>query len=179
MFGLIKDQKFQLIYADPPWKYNDKKLNRGGAERHYSTMNIEDIKNLPVNDIAEKDSLLFMWATFPLLPEALSVIESWGFKYKTCGFTWVKQNKKSDGLYMGMGGYTRSNAEICLIAKKGKGLKRLDCSIRQTQIHRLQEHSKKPDAFRASIDQLYGKVSKVELFARNESEGWQCCGDEV
>lgn len=175
----LGDRKFQIIYADPPWSYNDKSKNRGGAERHYSTMNVEDIKKLPVNDIAEKDSLLFMWATFPLLPEALAVIESWGFKYKTCGFTWVKQNKKSDGLYMGMGGYTRSNAEICLIAKKGKGLKRIDCSVRQTQIHRVQQHSKKPDAFRESISQLYGDVSKIELFARERFEGWLSWGNEV
>ncbi len=178
-FWQLKGQKFNLLYVDPPWSYNDKCKNRGGAERHYSTMNIEDIKNLPIGDICEKDSLLFMWATFPLLPEALAVIESWGFKYKTCGFTWVKQNKKSDGLYMGMGGYTRSNAEICLIAKRGKGVKRIDCSVRQTQIHRLQEHSKKPDSFRASIDQLYGEVSKLELFARSKHEGWSCWGNEV
>jgi len=171
---------YSIIYADPPWSYNDKKLNRGGAERHYSTMKINDIKELPINAMANKDSLLFMWATFPLLPEALEVISAWGFKYKTCGFTWVKQNKKSDGLYMGMGGYTRSNAEICLVGKKGKGVKRINCGIRQTQIHRLQEHSKKPDAFRQSIIDLYGdNVKKIELFARGSFDGFDCIGDEA
>ncbi len=173
-------KKYKIIYADPPWKYNDKALNRGGAERHYSTMNLEDIKNLPVNNLADKDSLLFMWATFPLLPEALEVMKAWGFKYKTNGFTWVKRNKNVDSLYMGMGGYTRSNAEICLIGKKGKGVERLDASIRQTQIHPIMKHSKKPSAFRDDIVKMYGvKCNKIELFSRDSLFFWDVHGNET
>ena len=109
-------KKYKIIYADPAWSYDDKCLHRGGAERHYRTMNIEDIKNLPVNEIAEDDCILFMWATFPKLQEALDVINAWGFQYKTNAFTWVKKNKKADSLFWGMGRWTRSNAEICLLA---------------------------------------------------------------
>lgn len=76
-------KKYQIIYADPAWSYDDKCLHRGGAERHYRTMNIEDIKNLPVNEIANDDCILFMWATFPKLQEALDVINALGFQYKT------------------------------------------------------------------------------------------------
>jgi len=87
------DKKYSIIYADPAWSYNDKSMNRGGAERHYDTMSIEDIKILPINDISAENSVLFIWATFPMLQEALDVIKAWGFTYKTIGFNWVKTNK--------------------------------------------------------------------------------------
>ena len=95
-------QKFNIIYADPPWQYrvNSKNGFKGCADKHYQTMNIEEIRSLPVKEITADDCILFLWVTFPFLIEGLSVLESWGFKYKTCGFNWVKRNKKSDGWFL-------------------------------------------------------------------------------
>lgn len=90
------DKKYNIIYADPPWRYNDKGCN-GNAQKHYNTMRLSDICALPVKDIADKDCVLFLWATYPMLKDAMRVIESWGFKYKTLGFQWVKRNRKSGG----------------------------------------------------------------------------------
>ena len=104
--------KYGIVYADPPWRY-DMKRGNGVAENHYPTMSIEEICALPVADIAAKDSALFLWATFPQLNEAFRVMEAWGFKYKTLAFLWLKQNRKADSWFYGMGFWTRSNAEVC------------------------------------------------------------------
>ena len=90
----MENKKYNIIYADPPWKYDRNKV-QGAAEKHYSTMTVDDLCKLPVADICDKDAILFMWATFPQLKEALQVIEAWGFKYRPIGFVWLKQNKKS------------------------------------------------------------------------------------
>ena len=96
-------KKYKVIYADPPWQYRvySKKGRGRSAENHYHTMNIDDIRSLPVADIADDDCVLFLWITFPCLKEGISVMESWGFTYKTCGFNWVKRNKKKDTYFMG------------------------------------------------------------------------------
>ena len=112
-------KKYKIIYADPPWRYDQKRL-QGTAEKHYATMNINDICALPVTDLADKDCALFLWATFPMLPEALKLIKAWGFEYKTVAFVWLKQNKKSPSWFYGLGFWTRGNAEVCLLAKRGK-----------------------------------------------------------
>ena len=175
---MISSKEYDIIYADPPWSYTDKSKNRGGAERHYSTMNLTDICNLQIP--AKPNSVLFLWATYPLLEEALKTIHAWGFKYKTCAFTWVKTNKISNSLYMGMGHYTRSNAEICLLATKGKPLPRYSKSIRNTHLFPIQRHSAKPKEFRDMIVQLYGEqTSKLEMFAREKAIGWDSWGNEV
>ena len=115
------ENKYEIIYADPPWSYRDKaKSGNRGACCKYDVMNIDDIKNLPIANIAADNSVLFMWVTMPMLEEAFSVMESWGFEYKTCAFTWIKQNKKSDSLFWGMGNWTRANAELCLLGVRGK-----------------------------------------------------------
>ena len=97
-------KKYDIIYADPPWQYRtySKKGQGRSAESHYPTMGIEDIKALPVGELAAKDCALFMWITFPCLQEALEVLTAWGFSYKTVAFVWVKQNRKSDSLFWGM-----------------------------------------------------------------------------
>ena len=114
-------KKYKIIYADPPWEYRvwSKKGQGRSAESHYPTMRLEDIKALPVEKLADKNCVLFMWITFPMLNEAMSVLKAWGFTYKTVGFVWVKQNKKSSSLFWGMGYWTRANAELCVIATKG------------------------------------------------------------
>lgn len=148
------------------------------AESHYPTMSIEDICLLPVEKIADKDSILFMWVTFPTLQEALKVIEAWGFEYKTVGFVWVKQNKKTPTLFWGMGFWTRANAELCIIATKGHP-KRKSAGVHQVIMSRIEEHSKKPDETRNRIVELIGDLPRIELFARQQADGWDCWGNEV
>lgn len=172
--------KYKIIYADPAWKYQDKsKSHGGGAESHYPCMSISEICALPVKNIADDNSVLLMWVTMPMLEVGFEVIKAWGFKYKTCAFTWVKVNKNGS-IYMGMGRHTRGNAEICLLATKGKGLSRIDAGIRNTQLFPRGRHSQKPSEFRDSIVTLYGSEhSRVELFAREKTEGWDVWGNEV
>lgn len=128
----LPDKKYSIIYADPPWSYQNRGT-RAAASKHYDTMTIEDIKRMGVGaaggGIANEDCVLFMWATFPMLREALDVIEAWGFSYKTVAFNWVKQNRNGTGIFMGLGNWTRSNSEICLLATKGKP-KRISGSVR-------------------------------------------------
>jgi N6-adenosine-specific RNA methylase IME4 len=175
----LPEKKYQIIYADPPWKYKDKsKSHGGGAESHYNCMDLSAICNLPINKMTAENSVLFLWVTMPMLIEGLEVIKSWGFKYKTCGFTWVKVNKDRS-IYMGMGRHTRANAEICLLATKGKGLKRIDCGIRNTVLHERLKHSEKPDIFRTLIVNLYGDLPRIELFARQKVKEWDSWGDEI
>ena len=171
------DKKYNIIYADPPWKYNDRKCN-GACEFHYNTMKNSDICALPVKNIAAKDCVLFMWVTYPMLKESLLVIEAWGFKYKTIGFQWVKQNKSGNGFFFGLGRWTRGNTECCLIATKGKP-KRINNSVGQLIISPLRAHSQKPDVVRENIVKLMGDLPRIELFARQYSEGWDCWGNEV
>lgn len=170
-------EPYQIIYADPPWRYDQKGL-QGAAERHYSTMNLEDICRLPVEKISAKDSILFLWATFPQLPAALRVISAWGFKYKTVGFLWLKKNRKADSWFFGLGFWTRGNAEVCLIATRGHP-KRKAANIHQFIISPIEAHSKKPDIVRDKIVELAGDVPRIELFARQVTPGWDVWGNEV
>jgi N6-adenosine-specific RNA methylase IME4 len=168
---------YNIIYADPPWRYS----NNGGqgvAENHYPTMNINEICALPVTDIAAKDSALFLWATFPMLTEALRVITAWGFKYKTVAFVWLKQNRVAKTWFYGLGFWTRANAEICLLATRGHP-KRQDNSIHQFIVSPIERHSKKPDEARDKIVRLLGDLPRAELFARRPAPGWDVWGNEV
>jgi len=183
-------KKYSIIYADPAWSYNDKSMNRGGAERHYETMSIDDIKSLPINDISDDNCILFMWATFPMMQEALDVIKAWGFEYKTIGFNWVKTNKltnvnqtsflpsESFDVFWGMGNWTRSNSEVCLLAVKGKPIK-INSDVHSVIYAPISKHSKKPKEIRERIIRLVGDLPRVELFARQKTEGWDVWGNEL
>jgi len=142
-------------------------------------MNKTDMQKLSVNEIADDNCVLFLWVTGPCLKEGLELIEAWGFKYKTIGFTWVKKNKIADTWFWGMGYYTRSNTELCLIATKGKPLKRISKSVHQVVDDRIMRHSKKPDSVRDKIVELFGDIPRIELFAREKVSGWDCWGNEV
>ena len=120
-----------------------------------------------MQNLADKNCVLFLWCTFPKLPEALKLIEAWGYTFKTVGFVWIKQNKSGKGYFLGLGWWTRSNAEICLIAVKGKP-KRKSASVRQLLFSPVEEHSKKPDEARDKIIELMGDLPRIELFARRE-----------
>lgn len=172
------DKKYKVIYADPPWSYNVWSGKGKTAANHYDCMKKEDISNLPVGNLADKDCILFLWVTFPCLREGLEVMKEWGFEYKTCGFVWVKKNKQSDSWFWGLGYWTRANAEICLIGTKGKP-DRKSRSVHQVVDSRIREHSRKPDEVRDRIVQLCGDVPRIELFARQSVDGWDCWGNEV
>ena len=171
------NKKYNIIYADPPWSYTQKRLS-GAAEHHYHTMGIDELCALPVADIAAEDSTLFLWATFPQLPEALRLIKAWGFTYKTVAFVWLKLNRKSYTWFYGLGFWTRGNAEICLLATKGKPHRNSN-SVHQFIISPLREHSQKPDEAREKIIELMGDLPRIELFARETAPGWDCWGNEV
>ena len=174
----LPNKKYKIIYAAPPWSYKDKALagNRGACCK-YPVMSIDEIKNLPVKDIADDDCILFMWVTFPKLNECFEVIKEWGFEYKTNAFTWVKKYKNGDN-FMGMGRWTRANAEICLLATKGKP-KRVNAGVRQIIESVPEKHSKKPDIVRDKIVELCGDLPRLEMFARNKSVKWETWGNEV
>lgn len=173
-------KKYNIIYADPPWSYRvwSKKGLQRSAEDHYPTMRLDDICALPVSEIADKDSVLFLWATFPTLPCAFEVIKSWGFEYKTVAFVWVKRNKKTPSWFWGLGYWTRANAEICFLATKGKP-KRISKRVHQVIDTPIEQHSKKPDEARKRIVELIGDLPRIELFARQQPSGWDVWGNEV
>ena len=141
-------------------------------------MRIEDVRALPVDRLAAKDCTLFLWVTMPTLLEALSVIQAWGFTYKTVAFVWIKQNRKTPSLFWGLGHWTRANAELCLLATRGSP-KRQSASVHQVIVSPVEQHSKKPDAVRERIVALMGDLPRVELFARQTAPGWDAWGNEV
>lgn len=141
-------------------------------------MEIDDLCALPISEIAAKNSILFLWATFPKLPEALKLIEAWGFTYKSVAFLWLKQNKKAPSWYYGLGFWTRGNAELCLLATKGHP-KRKSNKVHQFIISPIEQHSKKPDIARDKIIALMGDLPRIELFARQATPGWDIWGNEL
>ena len=175
------DKKYNIIYADPPWSYNDTQQSGGtayfGASVRYKTMNNKDILTLPIGELASKDCVLFMWATSPLLPEAIETIKSWGFKFKTVAFCWNKQTVNKKWIH-NMGRWTMGNIEICLLATKGSP-KRICKNIKQLVIAERTRHSEKPQEVRDRIVELMGDLPRIELFARQKTDGWDVWGNEV
>lgn len=194
---------YSLIYADPPWEYSNTSSN-GAAEDHYETMKLIDIKRLPVWELAAEDAVLAMWFTGTHTREAIALAEAWGFKVRTMkGFTWVKFNPLAEqhinkaltsgnvedfydflGLLnvqtrMNGGNYTRANTEDMLIATRGKGLERLNASVKQVIYSPLGEHSQKPAEARFRLEQLYGDVPRIELFSRCGAPGWDHWGNQA
>lgn len=171
----LPDNKYQVIYADPPWQYNDKcedgAIQSGGAIRHYPTMSIQELCNLDIEAISADNCVLFLWVTSPLLEECFDVINAWGFEYKA-SFIWDKVRHN-------MGHYNSVRHELLLIATKGSctpdNLKLFD-SVQS--IEKTDKHSEKPHEFYEIIETLY-QGPKVELFARNKREGWTAWGNEV
>lgn len=193
---------YQLIYADPPWQYSNK-ISNGAAENHYSTMTMAQLKRLPVWDMAADDAVLAMWYTGTHTEEAIELAEAWGFRIRTMkAFTWVKLNEHAERRFnkaleegtltdfndllamlnsetrMNGGNYTRANTEDLLIATCGIGLERVSASIKQVVYTCLSEHSEKPWEVRNRLEQLYGDVKRIELFARESWPGWDCWGNQ-
>lgn len=175
------DKKYSIIYADPPWKYNDScHSGRRGACYKYPTMSLIDIQSLPLKAIAADNSVLFLWVTFPMLAECLALMPLWGFTYKTVGFVWVKGNLITEKFPIGMGNWTRSNPEVCLLGIRGKP-KRFSAGVRSEIISPRETHSKKPAEVRQRIVDLMGPscLPRIELFARERPAGWDVWGNEV
>jgi len=173
----LPNKKYNIIYADPPWAYRNMGNIQALANQHYNTMKQEDIEKLPIQDLADENCILFLWATFPKIQEALNTIKAWGFEYKTVGFTWIKKNKNMTNFF-GVGWYTKSNAEVCLIGVKGKSPKISNkiSSIIETVRNK---HSRKPSLIRKKIVEFCGDIPRIELFAREKIEGWDCWGNEI
>ena len=178
------NKKYQIIYADPPWK----PLESGGGKprgtanlklRYKGVMTTAEICGMPLNEIAATDCILFLWCTFPRLEDGIQTIKSWGFKYYGLGFTWIKTNKRSDTLFLGMGYYTRQNPEVCLIGVKGKRFKPLVRNIHSVIMSPIDKHSAKPPKAREDIVKIIGDIPRIELFARERVEGWDAWGNEV
>ena len=173
---------FQLFYVDCGWRYNDPAdAGKRGAGHKYTVTSTADLVRMPVERYAADNSVLLMWATRPMIIEALSVMSMWGFTYKTEAFTWIKHNLSNGVPSMGMGHYTRANSEAVLLGVKGRGLKRFDKGVPQV-VNTLGRgaHSEKPDHIVIPrIMRLYGDVRRVELFARREVRGWYRWGDEA
>jgi site-specific DNA-methyltransferase (adenine-specific) len=170
--------KYSIIYADPPWDHVSWKNGSRRPSLHYPVMSLEEIRRLPVPEICSPDCWLFLWTTYPHLPEALDVIAAWGFAYKTVAFTWVKRNRKQPTWFWGCGSYTRANAEICLLAKKGN-VRRVSASVHSIIDSPVAEHSRKPEEAKRRIVELCGDLPRIELFARRRSKGWSAYGNEV
>ncbi len=174
--------KYKIIYADPPWSFNNKKTGGGkmtsGAAAHYPTMKIDEMCRLPINNVADENCVLFMWWVASQPEEAIRLANSWGFTVKTMtGFNWIKTTSLGK-LFFGMGFWTRAGSECCLIAVKGKP-KRIDASVRSVIMAHNEKHSRKPNVFRLKIIQLMGDLPRLELFARQKLEGFDVWGNEL
>lgn len=217
----IEPGKFNLIYADPPWRFKNWSMNelaergekwaRRNGRSPYDVMDLQDICALPVGDLAAKDAFLAMWITDPKINEGLQVMGAWGFEYVTVLFHWVKTdplglkinyntllesaspilgNGKTSqivrldpddvkGWHFGLGYHSRANPELCLLGKRGKGLRRVDNTIPRLIVAPVGEHSQKPNEARHRIVRLYGDVPRAELFARQRVPGWDIWGNEA
>lgn len=195
-FPQLPKGHFGAILADPPWRFNvwsgDTPVKKRGststytsAQVHYETMSPEELRALPVGELAAKDCVLFMWVTWPTLLEAIGLLDAWGFKYKTCAFDWMKAHAGQVEMFrddtdalMGMGYWTRANSEPCLLATRGKP-KRINADVRQGIIAPRREHSRKPDEIHGRIERLVGGPY-LELFARAPARcGWTVWGNQT
>lgn len=180
---------YQIILADPPWTYRDKaKAGKRGASFQYPLIKLPELCNMPVAELAAKNCALFMWGTWPMLPQALVLGEAWGFEYRTAAFVWVKFGKPLvlplfaihalGKLKWGMGKWTRANSEFCLLFVKGRP-KRQSAKVHQVLTSTPGRNSAKPPETRDRIVELLGDLPRVELFAREREPGWDAWGLDV
>lgn len=187
---------FKAILADPPWHFRARTAlqvgnwtSRRDAEKHYAVMGLDEIKAMPVRELAAKDAHLFIWTTGPCLPQTFDVMEAWGFRYSAVAFTWVKLKRSFDALqlrvlptlesdlHVGLGLTTRKNAEFCLLGRRGNA-RRNAKDVREIILSPVREHSRKPEEAAARIER-YCDGPYLELFARAERPGWTVWGNET
>ena len=179
------NKKYQIIYAHPPWKFSSKEIQIYGGrrftsiEKHYIVQDKDWIKNLPVSSITQKDCALFLWCTDAHLKEGIETIEAWGFKYITVVFIWEKLTNKGN-LVANLGAWTMKNCELCLLGTKGSMLpyKKINNVYQLIKAERT-VHSHKPEDARYRIEQLFGDLPRIELFARQRANGWDAWGNEI
>lgn len=194
-FAELPKGHFGAILADPPWRFDvwsgatavqkrGSKTTYKAAEVHYETMSMDEIAALPVADLCAKDCALFMWVTWPTLRDGLSIMETWGFPYKTCAFNWMKAHAGQIELFedeitplMKMGYWTRASSEVCLLGTRGKP-KRISADVRQGIIAPVRQHSRKPEGIHDRIERLVAGPY-LELFARQKREGWATWGNQT
>lgn len=178
--------KYQVVYADPPWHFGSKQLQKYNGSRfasldsrEYTTMDIDAIKSMPVAQIIDKDCALFLWVTDGHVEEAMPVIRSWGFKYVTIAFIWSKKTTTGKQVAT-LGAWTMKNCEVCLLATRGQMLK-YKVSNREYQLVEdvRTNHSAKPVEVRNRIERIFPNVNRIELFARESPLGWDAIGDGV
>ena len=180
LFPPLPEQRFTILYADPPWDYKGQlqhagegSQDTGGALRHYSTVPLRELKQLPIARIAAEDSLLFLWATNPHLDQAIDLGKAWGFAWATVAFVWDKGR-------VNPGYYTMSQCELCLVFKRGRIPRpRGARNIRQYLLEIRKRHSAKPEEVRRRIEAMFPEHSRIELFARQQVPGWSCWGLEA
>lgn len=173
---------FDIVYADPAWNYRGRKqfgfagdvgIDSGGAVMHYETMRVDEICALPVQSIAARNSLLFLWVPSPLFPDGLRVMEAWGFSWGTIAFGWDKQRTNP-------GYYTLSQLEICCVGKRGSIPRPRGSRNERQFVSQLRgKHSAKPDEVRRRITRMFPTQRKIELFARERVSGWEAWGKEA
>jgi len=178
----LPNKKYQIIYADPPWDIGGylKETKKGLLDYKlpYNIMSDLDIINLPVNNIAFEDAILFIWCCDSKIPLLDSIMSAWGFQFRCLGFIWNKKAKTTSGTNAPYSMFTRRSCEYCFIGVKGKYLiKRHD--INQLVSIPKSDHSSKPGAFRTLIVQLCGDLSRIELFSRDNIDGWDAWGNQI
>lgn len=181
----LPNNHFGAILADPPWLFEIWGKNKGASRAPgYHCSGIDELKDFPVAHLAAKDSVLFIWITWPILIDALDLIKAWGFTYKTCAFSWMKAHAGQIELFdeavavqVGLGYWTRANSDVCLLATRGRP-KRLNADVRQGIIAPRREHSRKPDGIHERIERLVAGPY-LELFARQQRPGWTVWGNET
>lgn len=178
-------KKYNIIYADPPWQFGSKKYQDNNRDfdrlesNHYNTMTIEQMKKLLIKNITYQDAICFMWVVDSHLKEGIEVLESWGFTYKTIGFNWIKKTSKGNNC-VNFAPWTLKSWEICLIGIRGAmgKYKKVNNILGLVEEERMY-HSKKPDEVRRRIEQLFGDLPRIELFARQKTDGWDSWGNEI
>ena len=179
-FPPLPQERFQIVYADPPWDYKGQLQHAGpnsgdtgGAVRHYPTTTLADLKRLDIKSIAAEDCLLFMWATSPHLDQAVELGKAWGFAWATVAFVW-------DKVRLNPGFYTMSQCELCLVFKRGRiPQPRGARNVRQYVRQERGAHSTKPEAVRRRIERMFPEQKRIELFARSRASGWCTWGLDV
>ena len=180
----MENKKYKIIYADPPWNYECKHYQDSGRRmkhinEQYNTMSIKEMKELPIKNILDKDCALFLWVTDSHLKFGIEVLESWGFKYKTIAFVWIKKYESGSYVY-NFAPWTLKSNEICLLGIKGKmGKYKMANNIKSLVEEVRRKHSQKPEEVRSRIEKLFGNIPRIELFARERTEGWDAWGNEV
>ena len=182
----LPNKKYNIIYADPPWHYGRKSAVNNTTGRaikplsdHYSTMSLQELKNMPIKNMTKDDAACFMWVTDSHIDEALEVLRSWGFAYKTIAFNWVKTTSKGN-YCKNVAPWTMKSSEICLLGIKGRMTKYKQANnIESLVIAQRTQHSQKPNEVRKRIEDLFGDLPRIELFARQKTDGWDVWGDEI